>query len=103
MRLLTQDTKSELVAEQFVATKSGAYELWAVYFCETRAARQPKTIIPHYGAMRLECIGEGRNMKLEGHYWIDGDDPQLRDGSLTLTDRRDTRYDDYDAAKAAYS
>ena len=103
MRLLTAETSSELIAEQFVITKAGAYELWAVYYCEPRANRQPKTVVPHYGAMRLACLGNGTDMKLEGHYWVDSNDPNLTDGSLCLTDRRAEHFDDYESATAAFN
>jgi hypothetical protein len=99
MRLLTEDTQSELVAEQFTATRGSTYQLWAVYFCEARPNRQPITITPHYGAMRLECIGRGEEMRLVGCYWVHGD---FSDGSLTLHDRKPEWFGDFESAKTAY-
>ena len=101
MRLETEDTTSELEAEQITISKSNHYQLWAVYYCQSRI---PGKIPHHYGAMMMIYQKSRDGVKLDGHFWIDGElkdamGRHLDDGLLRLSTRRRKRYASFDDAR----
>ena len=107
MRLETSETSSELEAEQFTISKAGAYQLWAVYFCEPHASGSPDSIRPHYGAFTFKYQNVEGAAQLKGRYWIDGEvqdrnGRKSTGGGLVLSDRKIKNYHDYENARRAY-
>jgi hypothetical protein len=106
MRLETATTWSELVAEQIITTKGGAYQLWAIYLCEPRPDVDPGRERPHYGAMMLRYIEDGEEVRLKGRYWVeeltDSTGKKLLDGGIELCERKGKRFHDYEAAIKGY-
>lgn len=107
MRLETETACSELEAEKFNITKGELYELWAIYFCEPRAGVFSKDVLSHYGAMKLNYVEIGDQVRLEGRFWIDGiyygkENNPVEGGKLILHDRKKKIYHSYESAKAAY-
>jgi len=102
MRLETEDTWSELEAEQITISKAGHYQLWAVYHCRGHI---PGRTPDHYGAMILNYRKTGDGVRLGGHFWIDGDlkdsaGLHLDDGLIELYAKKRKRYATFsDASK----
>jgi hypothetical protein len=104
MRQETETSHSELEAENFITTKGGLFELWAIYHCEPRATAKPQSIQSHYGSFYLRYSEN----ELKGRFWIDGTltDAQGRKvsgGEMRLYDRKKELLHDYEQAKAAYA
>ncbi len=69
LRLMTEESSSDLVSERLARMPDGAYQLAAVYVNTPRISLQSKSR-PHYGAMLLRASGN-RPKIMEGHYWTD--------------------------------
>lgn len=107
MSLVTEQTSSELVVEQFSMTKGGLHELWAIYYCEPRPTVDPNLVRPHYGAVRLTLTSSDGRIQLSGRYWIDGEyidqhGQHVNGGKLLFSNRKSKNYCDYAAAEQAY-
>jgi len=103
MRQETLLTASELEVENFVLSRAGLFDLWAIYRCEARADQPPDAIKPHYGAMRLRFS----HNELNGRFWIDGtietpDGQRVCGGHLRLYDRKPQFFHNYEEAAVAY-
>ncbi|NQD91677.1 hypothetical protein HP532_03300 [Pseudomonas sp. CrR25] len=108
MRLETENACSELEAEKFIITKGGLFELWAIYFCEPRAALHPNSLRPHYGAMKLVYSKKRDSVELKGRFWTDGvltnkAGHNVIGGNMLLYDRKPETLHDYEVAVDAYS
>ena len=97
LRLMTPESKSKLIAHSIDQEEDGLYRLAGVYRNEPNIGLQGKRSEIHHGALSLEIYGTPPN-RLEGHYWTD----RSTRGEMRLTDRRETIFDTYADAKAAF-
>jgi len=94
---MTPESKSKLIAHSIDQEEDGLYRLAGVYRNEPNIGLQGKRSEIHHGALSLEIYGTPPN-RLEGHYWTD----RSTRGEMRLTDRRETIFDTYADAKAAF-
>jgi hypothetical protein len=97
IRLLTEESSSELVGAEIVCSVDGMYCVSGVYRNEPRYGARGRSPI-HYGAVWLKVIDEPIH-KLQGHYWTD----RRTAGEMELTDQRKKRLQDFRSAQAYYA
>lgn len=97
MRLMTEESISELVGTEIVCSVDSQYCVSGVYRNEPRLhVRESSTI--HYGAVWLRIIDEPV-MKLIGHYWTD----RQTAGEMELTHRQKGQtFQTFQSAQAHY-
>jgi hypothetical protein len=97
LRLLTEESRSELVGTEIVCSVDGTYCISGVYRNEPRFAVRERSPI-HYGAVWLWLVDEPRPL-LQGHYWTDRNTA----GEMLLSNRQKKRFQDFQSAKAHFS
>src|SRR3569623_1017994 len=68
LRLLTQESSSELIGSEVVCSADGLYCVSGVYRNEPRLEVRSGSPI-HYGAVWLKVIDDEAEKKVIGHYW----------------------------------
>lgn len=96
LRLMTEESRSELLGAEVLRSADGTYRLVGVYRNEPKLGVRNRSPI-HNGALVLQFAGSPPT-SLEGHYWTDRDTA----GELVLTDRQSKIVDDVAAARALY-
>ena len=97
MRLMTEESASELLGAEIVRAGDGTYRIAGVYRNEPRLAMRERSPI-HYGAMLLEV--EGRPpVRLAGYYWTDRNSR----GEMQTGSHKATIYPSFDVAREAFS
>lgn len=97
LRLLTEESGSELVGTEIVCAADGLYCVSGVYRNEPRYQVRDRSPI-HYGAVWLKVITEPTK-SLRGHYWTDRNTA----GEIELTFRQKCSFQDFLSAKAYYT
>lgn len=97
LRLLTEESSSELVGTEIVCSADGLYCVSGVYRNEPRFQVRDRSPI-HYGALWLKIIDE-RTERIEGHYWTDRNTA----GEMELTNRQKQKFQDFASARAYYA
>ena len=96
MRLLTEESSSELVGTEIVCSADGLYCVSGVYRNEPRFQVRDRSEI-HYGAVWLKIIDEPEK-KVTGHYWTDRETA----GEMELGNRQKKRFQTFQSAQAYY-
>lgn len=96
LRLLTEESTSELLVDDIVLAPDGIFRLFGVYRNEPKAAVRHRSEI-HYGAVALTIYTEPL-LRLEGTYWTDR---QTR-GDLVFSDRHTEKHDSFESARLAF-
>jgi hypothetical protein len=96
LRLLTEESSSELVGTEIVCSANGLFCVTGIYRNEPRFQVRERSAI-HYGAVWLKVIDEPLK-KLIGHYWTD----RGTAGEMELSNRQKKRFQTFDSAKAYY-
>lgn len=97
LRLLTDESQSELLGADLIRADDGTYRVVGVYRSEPKLTVRDRSPI-HYGGLALQVIGKPPR-SLEGHYWTDRDTA----GAIALTDRRSMHLEDVAAAHKVYA
>jgi hypothetical protein len=97
LRLLTQESSSELVGAEIVCSADGLYCISGVYRNEPRLQVRGRSAI-HYGAVWLRIIDE-KYKRIEGHYWTD----RKTAGEIELANRQKQKFQDFISARAYYA
>jgi len=97
LRLLTEESSSELVGTEIVCTVDGLYCLSGVYRNEPRFEVRERSAI-HYGAVWLRIIDEPLK-KVIGHFWTDRETA----GEMELSHRQKKSFQTFQSAQAYYS
>jgi hypothetical protein len=95
LRLLTEESSSELVGTEIVCSSDGLYCVSGVYRNEPRFQVRDRSEI-HYGAVWLRIIDEPEK-KLMGHYWTDRETA----GEIELGNRQKKRFQTFQSARAS--
>jgi hypothetical protein len=93
LRLLTQESSSELVGTEIVCSADGLYCISGVYRNEPRFLVRERSPI-HYGAVWLKIVEEP-SKEIIGHYWTDRE----TGGEMTLTHRRKKKFQTFATAQ----
>lgn len=96
LRLLTEESSSELVGTEIVCSADGLYCVSGVYRNEPRFQVRERSAI-HYGAVWLRIIDEPL-MKVIGHYWTDRETA----GEMELSHRQKKSFQTFQSARAYY-
>ena len=96
LRLITSESRSELLGAEILRADDGTYRVIGVYRNEPRLSVRDRSPI-HYGGLVLQVVSE-RATKLEGHYWTDRDTA----GEIYLTAKRRRLIDDFESAQRAF-
>jgi hypothetical protein len=96
LRLLTEESSSELVGTEIVCSADGLYCVSGVYRNESRFQVRERSAI-HYGAVWLRIIDEPVK-KVIGHYWTD----RQTAGEMELSNRQKRRFQTFQSALAYY-
>lgn len=96
LRLLTQESSSELVGTEIVCSADGLYCVSGVYRNEPRFGVRDRSAI-HYGAVWLKIIEE-EEKKIIGHYWTDRESA----GEMELSNRQPKKFQAFQSAQAYY-
>lgn len=97
LRLLTEESSSELLGTEIVCSADGLHCVSGVYRNEPRFQVRDRSPI-HYGAVWLKIIDE-KTKRIEGHYWTDRETA----GEMELTNRQKHRFRDFNSARACYA
>lgn len=97
MRLMTEESASELLGAEMVCAADGTCRVAGVYRNEPRLAVRERSPI-HYGAVLLEVEGDPP-VRLAGHYWTDRDSR----GELLTGAHHAGVLPNFDAAREAFS
>jgi hypothetical protein len=97
LRLLTEESSSELLGTEIVCSADGLYCVSGVYRNEPRFRVRDRSPI-HYGAVWLRIVDENPQ-KMEGHYWTDRETA----GEMELTNRQKEKFQDFNSARAHYA
>lgn len=96
LRLMTEESSSELLGTEIVCSADGLYCVSGVFRNEPRfEARQRSPI--HYGAVWLKIIDEPLQ-RLIGHYWTD----RGTAGEMELTSRQSKTFQTFQSAQDHY-
>ena len=98
MRLMTPESKSELITHSIEQLEDAIYQVAGIYRNEPGIELQGKRSEIHYGSIILNVVGDPP-IFLEGHYWTD----RNTRGSMKLTDRTRDIFDTYELAAKALS
>jgi hypothetical protein len=96
LRLLTEESSSELVGTEIVCSADGLYCVSGVYRNEPRFQVRDRNPI-HYGAVWLRIIDEPLK-KVIGHYWTD----RGTAGEMELSNRQNKRFQTFQSARTYY-
>jgi len=96
LRLLTEESSSELVGTEIVCSADGLYCVSGVYRNEPRFQARERSPI-HYGAVWLRILDEP-SQKVIGHYWTDRDTA----GEMELTYRQNKKFQTFQSAREFY-
>lgn len=96
MRLMTEESASELLGAELACAADGTYKVAGVYRNEPRLAVRDRSPI-HYGAVILGVEGFPPE-RLAGHYWTDRDSR----GELLTRAHRSTVYPNFESASKAF-
>ncbi|MCX7060706.1 MAG: hypothetical protein NTZ11_07395 [Gammaproteobacteria bacterium] len=97
LRLITAESRSELLGAEVLRADDASYRITGVYRNEPRMSVRHRSQI-HYGALVLQVCGKPI-VQLEGHYWTDRDTT----GELLLTERRAAHVDDFAAGEKLFA
>lgn len=97
LRLLTEESSSELLGTEIVCSADGLYCVSGVYRSEPRFQVRDRSPI-HYGAVWLKIV-DVEPQKIEGHYWTDRETA----GEMELTSRQKLKFQDFNSARAHYA
>lgn len=97
IRLMTEESKSSLVAHSIELKDDGIYQATAIYRNEPRIELQGKQSEIHHGALLLEIIGSPP-AEMDGHYWTD----RFTRGTILFNERRSVLCDTYQSAKIIF-
>lgn len=97
MRLMTEESASELLGAEMVRAPDGTYRVAGVYRNEPRLIFRERSPI-HYGAVLLAVEGNPPE-RLAGHYWTDRDSR----GELQTSAHDASVYPSFEAAQRAFS
>ena len=97
LRLLTQESSSELIGSEVVCSADGLYCVSGVYRNEPRLEVRSGSPI-HYGAVWLKVIDDEAEKKVIGHYWTDRESA----GEMELSNRQPKKFQTFKAAKAYF-
>lgn len=98
MRLMTKESKSQLIAHSITLEEDQIYRVAGVYRNEPKIELQGDRSEIHYGSLLLEVHGEPPQF-LEGHYWTD----RKTRGSIRLTDRKKKLFESFEAVAATFA
>lgn len=96
LRLMTQESSSELMGSEIILSKDGISQIVGVYRNEPKQSVRNQSNI-HYGAIKLQVIGKPPTA-VKGQYWTD----RKTCGDIELFDRHDKLYFDYATANQAF-
>jgi hypothetical protein len=96
LRLITEESNSELIGAEILRADDGTYRVLGVYRNEPKLSVRHRSPI-HYGALAVQLSGSPPE-RIEGHYWTDRDTA----GELALSDRRTAHVDDLVSARKLY-
>lgn len=96
LRLLTEESSSELVGTEIVRSADGLYCVSGVYRNEPRFQVRERSPI-HHGAVWLRIIDEPLK-KVIGHYWTD----RQTAGEMELSHRQKKSFQTFQSAKTYY-
>jgi hypothetical protein len=97
LRLLTEESRSELVGTEIVCSSDGLYCISGVYRNEPRFEVRHRSAI-HYGAVWLR-INDESEKKVTGHYWTDRETA----GEMELSNRQKKSFQTFKSAQAYYN
>lgn len=97
LRLLTEESSSELVGTEIVCSADGLYCISGVYRNEPRFQVRERSPI-HYGAVWLRIVEESAP-KVLGHYWTDRETA----GEIELSSRQKKTFQTFQSARAYYT
>lgn len=97
LRLLTQESSSELVATEIVCSADGLYCVSGVYRNEPRFLVRGRSPI-HYGAVWLKVVQEPSKEML-GHYWTDRE----TGGEMELSNRQSRKFQTFESAQKYFA
>jgi hypothetical protein len=93
LRLLTNESSSELIGSEIICSIDGIYFISGVYRNEPRYELRDKSTI-HFGAIWLQVVNEHPG-KMHGHYWTDRNTA----GEIELFNCQRKRFQTFQAAK----
>ena len=96
LRLLTEESTSELLVDDIVLAPDGVFRLFGVYRNEPKVAVRHRSTL-HYGAIALTIHTEPL-LRLEGTYWTD----RQTSGDLVFSDRQSDKHDSFESARLAF-
>lgn len=96
LRLMTDESTSELIGAQVVRAQDGTYRVTGVYRNQPRMSVRDRSPI-HNGAVLLSVAGSPVT-RLSGQYWTD----RSTTGEIELTDRSDNILDDFHTARREF-
>jgi hypothetical protein len=96
MRLMTEESRSVLVAQSIVQEEDGLYRVYGVYRNEPDIELQGVRSEIHHGSFSLAVHGSPAQ-SMDGHYWTD----RGTRGGMTLSNRLDECFETYKQATAA--
>ena len=97
MRLMTNESDSELIGSEIVSFPDGTFNIAGVYRGEPKQLIRDRSPM-YYGAMLLQVIGSPPT-SLKGHYWTDRNTL----GEIELASRKSNVYPDFETAHNAFS
>lgn len=97
LRLLTEESISELVGTEIVCSADGQYCVSGVYRNEPRFKVRDKSPI-HFGALWLRIV-EDPIREMIGHYWTD----RQTAGEIELSHQQKKKFQTFESAKSHYS
>lgn len=96
LRLITPESRSEVLGAEMVRSEDGTYRVIGVYRNEPRLSVRDRSPI-HYGGLVLQVHGQPPS-QLEGHYWTD----RNTSGEILLLERRPSHVDDLASAQKLF-
>ncbi|HEY1724547.1 MAG TPA: hypothetical protein VGF89_03920 [Steroidobacteraceae bacterium] len=96
LRLITQESGSEVVGAEVIRSDDGMYSVFGVYRNEPRQSVRHRSAI-HYGGMVLKVAGSPPDT-MEGHYWTDRNTA----GEIILTEHNEKHAGNFSSAQKLY-
>lgn len=96
MRLITEESASEMLGSEMVRSADGMYQVAGIYRNEPRLSVRGRSPI-HYGAVLLRVEGDPP-IRLTGHYWTDRNSR----GEVLAADHTVTIFVNFDAAHLGF-
>jgi hypothetical protein len=97
MRLITAESRSNLIAHSIFIENDGIYRVACVYRNEPKLELQGDRSEIHHGSFLFEVYGSPPT-SLEGNYWTD----RKTRGTLTLSNRKKELFENFETARAAF-